>query len=126
MSTPEQPTNLNHTGLIDAVARESGVRRADVKAVLRAFFDVTGRALATGHKVRITNFGTLYRRVYKTTHNPKTLEATGPSASVGFRATGALSRWVKAGVPADTLAKAAKTWTTPKDAPTRDEFEFFG
>lgn len=105
---PIDTTNLNHGSLVRAVAAESGVSQAVVRAVLRAFFDVVGRTVANGHRVTVTNFGTWRRKVLSNTRNPQTGEAAGPSASVGFRSTGRLSVWAKAGQahPADTLAKA--------------------
>lgn len=103
-----ETTNLNHMALVRAVSAESGVSQAVVRAVLRATFDVIGRTVANGYKVRVTNFGTWRRKVLANTRNPQTGEAAGPSASVSFRSTGRLSVWAKAGQahPADTLAKA--------------------
>lgn len=96
--------------LVDAVAEESGFTRDEVKAVLRAFFDVVGRTVTGGFKVTVTNFGTWRRRVVNGTRNPQTGEPAGPTASVAFRPTGRLAEWVKSGTATDTLAKASKSY----------------
>jgi nucleoid DNA-binding protein len=106
MSTHTKATGyLNHTGLVDAVAAESGVDRETVGRVLRATFDVVGRTVSAGLEVRVTNFGTWSRRMIRATRNPQTGETSGPSASVGFRPTGRLTEWVKSGQPSATLKK---------------------
>jgi len=51
---------LNHTQLIEAVAVESGESKKIVEKVLRATFDVIGRAVIEKGRVTVTNFGTWY------------------------------------------------------------------
>lgn len=106
MTSTVQPSgDLNHMDLIAAVAAESGVSKAVVDKVLRATFDVIGRTVANNGRVKITNFGSWFRRIVPNTRNPQTGESLGPSATARFRASGKLADAVKAGVPADTLRK---------------------
>jgi nucleoid DNA-binding protein len=106
MSTQTQPSGaLNHGDLIRAVATESGVSQATVKAVLRATFNVIGRTVAGGHRVTVTNFGTWSRRAISSTRNPQTGQPAGPTATAVFRPTGRLSEWVRSGTPSGTLRK---------------------
>ena len=53
--------NLNHTDLINEVARESKKSPQTVDQVLRATFDVIGRHVVAGFRVNVSNFGTWYR-----------------------------------------------------------------
>lgn len=75
--------NLNHMGLVDAVAKESGLRREDVEKVLRAAFDVIGRTVIAGFRVSVTNFGTWHSHVLpgRTVRNPGTGETKHIDAS---------------------------------------------
>lgn len=68
--------SLNHMGLADAVAKESGLPRADVEKVLRVTFDVIGRTVIAGFRVTVTNFGTWHSHVLpkRTVRNPGTGE----------------------------------------------------
>lgn len=102
--------DMNHMGLVAAVAIEAGVSRDVAARVLRATLDVVGRTVANGHHVTVTNFGTWARKVIRGTRNPQTGEPGGPTATVTFRPTGKLSEWVKSGSAeaADTLAKSPK------------------
>lgn len=104
----EQAGNLNLTALIAAVASESGQTQATVRAVLRSTFDVIGRTVTSGHEVRVTNFGTWRRKAVTGTRNPQTGEPAGESATMAFRSSGLIRRWVRSGSPGATLAKAAK------------------
>lgn len=56
-----KPRNLTFTTLTEVVAAEAGVSLKTVVLVLRTFFDVVGRTVASGFRVNVTNFGTWYR-----------------------------------------------------------------
>lgn len=103
--TEQVPGDLNHMSLIRLVAEESGVKREDVAKVLRAMFDVVGRAVAQGSRVRIANFGSWLTRTVPNTRNPKTGESTGAVTVVRFRATGKLADAVKTGEIVGSLKK---------------------
>lgn len=54
--------DLNLIRLIEAVAEESGVSRADTSRVIRAMLDVVARTVSNLYRVRLTNFGTFAPR----------------------------------------------------------------
>jgi DNA-binding protein HU-beta len=56
----ERTRIMNHTQLIEAVAKESGESEKIVAKVLRATFDVIGRTVIEKGRVTVTNFGTWY------------------------------------------------------------------
>lgn len=67
---------MNKTELIEAIAKESGLKKKDAEAALVAFVDVVEKALADGEKVQLVGFGTFETktRAAREGRNPKTGE----------------------------------------------------
>ena len=67
---------MNKTELLNAVAKESGIKKSDVEAVVENFINIIQDAVAKGEKVQITGFGSFERkeRSERTIKNPRTGE----------------------------------------------------
>ena len=67
---------MNKAELIDALREESGLSRARAKEVVELFFDEMSNALASGDRVEIRGFCSIYVKQYKgySGRNPKTGE----------------------------------------------------
>ncbi len=65
---------MNKAQLIDAIAGESGLTKADAKKALDAFIKVTGDALKGGDRVALVGFGSfgVSERSARTGRNPQT------------------------------------------------------
>ena len=65
---------MNKAQLIDAIAGESGLTKADAKKALDAFVKVTGSALKGGDRVALVGFGSfgVSARSQRTGRNPQT------------------------------------------------------
>lgn len=65
---------MNKAELIDAIAAESGLTKADSKKALDAFLKATTNALKSGDKVTLVGFGTfsVATRAARTGRNPQT------------------------------------------------------
>jgi len=65
---------MNKAQLIDAIAGDSGLTKADSKKALDAFLKVTGNALKGGDRVTLVGFGTfgVSERSARTGRNPQT------------------------------------------------------
>ncbi len=65
---------MNKAELIDAIAAEQGISKADAKKALDGFIKVTGEALAKGDSVRLVGFGTfsVSERSARSGRNPRT------------------------------------------------------
>lgn len=65
---------MNKAELIDAIAAEAGLTKADSKKALDAFVKVTTHALASGDKISLIGFGTfsVSTRAARTGRNPQT------------------------------------------------------
>jgi DNA-binding protein HU-beta len=65
---------MNKAELIDAIASESGLTKADSKKALDAFMKVTGEALNKGERVALVGFGSfsVAQRSARTGRNPQT------------------------------------------------------
>jgi len=65
---------MNKAQLIDAIAGESGLTKADAKKALDAFVKVTGDALKGGDRVALVGFGSfgVSERSARTGRNPQT------------------------------------------------------
>ncbi len=65
---------MNKAELIDAIAAEAGLTKADSKKALDAFVKVTTNALASGDKISLIGFGTfsVSTRAARTGRNPQT------------------------------------------------------
>ena len=81
---------MNKTQLIDAVAKESGLKKRDVETLLENLTNVIVDEVAKGEKVQITGFGSFERksRGERTIKNPRTGEdmKVPPSKSPSFTA----------------------------------------
>ena len=76
---------MNKAQLIDAIAGDSGLTKADAKKALDAFLKVTGDALKSGDRVTLVGFGSfgVSERSARTGRNPQTgKEITIPSKKV--------------------------------------------
>jgi DNA-binding protein HU-beta len=90
---PVEVKTMNRTELVAALARRTGLSRAEARKVVKALFDpddgVIVRVLRRNRKVQITGFGVFEprRRKERLGHNPRTGEPIriSASASVGFR-----------------------------------------
>jgi DNA-binding protein HU-beta len=65
---------MNKAQLIDAIAGDSGLTKADAKKALDAFIKVTGGALKGGDRVALVGFGSfgVSERSARTGRNPQT------------------------------------------------------
>ncbi len=68
--------DLTKTDLIEAVAEDAQLSKADVQRVLDSITDTVGKALSRGKSVQITGFGTFERRhrAARKARNPQTGE----------------------------------------------------
>lgn len=74
---------MNKSELIDAVAEQSGLTKADTTKALNALIDTVGSAMKRGDDVVLVGFGTfsVKERAARTGRNPKTGEALQIAAS---------------------------------------------
>ena len=81
---------MNKTQLIDAVAKDSNLKKREVEAVVEKFIDIIIEEVASGEKVQITGFGSFERkeRGERNIKNPRTGEdmKVPPSKSPSFSA----------------------------------------
>jgi len=56
---------MNKTQLIDAVAKESNLKKREVEEVVEALLNTIMLKISEGEKVQITGFGTFERKVRK-------------------------------------------------------------
>jgi len=65
---------MNKAQLIDAIASEAGLTKADAKKALDAFIKVTGDSLKAGDRVALVGFGSfaVSERGARTGRNPQT------------------------------------------------------
>lgn len=65
---------MNKAQLIDAIAAEAKITKADAKKALDAFVKTTGNALKKGGRVSLVGFGsfTVIKRSARTGRNPQT------------------------------------------------------
>jgi len=65
---------MNKAQLIDAIAADAGISKAQAKAALDSFTGNIGSALASGNKVSLVGFGTfsVSHRAARTGRNPQT------------------------------------------------------
>jgi len=90
---------MNKTQLIDAMAADAGLSKADAKRALEAFVNVTTNALKGGDKVALVGFGSfsVNERNARTGRNPQTGATINIPAKkvVKFKAGAELSNTVK-------------------------------
>ncbi len=65
---------MNKTQLVDAIVKESGVKKNEVKMVIDTFTDVVAAELKKGGKVQMVGFGTfeVAQRAAREGRNPRT------------------------------------------------------
>ncbi len=65
---------MNKAQLIDAMAKDAGITKADAKRALDAFVDNTTKALKKGDRVALVGFGSfsISKRSARTGRNPQT------------------------------------------------------
>ncbi|MFB7589335.1 HU family DNA-binding protein [Streptomyces sp. NPDC056169] len=108
---------LSTTGLGEAVAAELDIPLADGSLAVQAVFNVIARAVAGGHSVAVTNFGTFLpvERAARIARNPQTGQpVTVPAnADVRFRVSPGLRATVRTADPESaTIRKSPKTVQT--------------
>lgn len=109
MPQAKQENDLTQEELLIRVARRSGVKRDDVRLVLRALYDEIARTLSLGGRIRITNFGS-FTAPLKTTRNPRT-GAYGPEKR--------FAHWTPTGLLRDVVAGSVAPGTLKKRNPPR-------
>ena len=74
---------MNKTELIEAIVKETGLKKKDAEAALAAFVGAVENALAKGEKVQLVGFGTFETktRAAREGRNPKTGETIKIAAS---------------------------------------------
>ncbi len=74
---------MNKTELIEAMAKNTGLTKADSERALKAFIEETTKALKKGDSVQLIGFGTfeVAKRAARTGRNPLTGEALKIKAS---------------------------------------------
>jgi DNA-binding protein HU-beta len=86
---------MNKAELIDAIAAESGLSKADAKRALDGFVSATGSALKSGDRISLVGFGSfsISNRPARTGRNPQTGKEIKISAKnvVRFKAGAELS-----------------------------------
>ena len=89
---------MNKTELIEAIAQEAGLSKADASRALGAMIEATTNAMASGDGVQLTGFGSfsVKERAARTGRNPQTGAAIQISASkvASFKAGKALKEAV--------------------------------
>jgi DNA-binding protein HU-beta len=65
---------MNKAELIEAIAKESGLTKADSKRVLDAFINTTSKSLKSGDRVALIGFGSfsISKRAARKGRNPQT------------------------------------------------------
>ena len=85
---------MNKSQLIEAVAQNSGLKKSQAEAAVKAFTDAVTEALKAGDKVQLVGFGTfeVRERAAKEGRNPKTGETIKIAATKvpAFKAGAAL------------------------------------
>ena len=86
---------MNKAELIDAIASESGLTKADAKKALDGFVTATASALKTGDRISLVGFGSfsVSNRAARTGRNPQTGKEINIAAKnvVRFKAGAELS-----------------------------------
>lgn len=89
---------MKKSEMIEALAKETGLTKADVEKVFNGTFNLFKDELAKGNNVAVAGFGTfkISERAARTGRNPQTGETIKikASKSVGFKAGSALKEIV--------------------------------
>ncbi|MES2555045.1 MAG: HU family DNA-binding protein [Bacteroidota bacterium] len=74
MKTFKKNQTMNKAELIDAIAAEAGLSKADAKKALDAFVTSTSKALKSGDRLSLVGFGSfsVSKREARTGRNPQT------------------------------------------------------
>ncbi len=90
---------MNKSELVDAIAKESKLSKADSEKALNAFINQTTKALKGGGNVALVGFGTfkISKRAARNGRNPQTGKAIKIAAKkvAKFKAGAALAKAVK-------------------------------
>ncbi|MFA7429846.1 MAG: HU family DNA-binding protein [Rhodospirillaceae bacterium] len=83
MYRPKESYSMNKSDLVDAVAADTGLTKADATKAVDALFDAVTGALKSGDEVRLVGFGTfaVSERAARTGKNPRTGEEIQIAAS---------------------------------------------
>lgn len=102
---------LNLTRLAEAVAAEQGVGVDRAQAFVQSVLDVIGRAVAEGHRVKLTNFATFEPSTHTMAAGALGGRVAVPTVvrTVRFRLNGKLHDAVRQHRPVTTLRKSSKT-----------------
>ncbi len=67
---------MNKSQLIDAIAKQSKIKKSDAKKAIDAFIEITNNALKTGERVSIIGLGafSILQKPSRTGRNPKSGE----------------------------------------------------
>src|SRR5438067_7751451 len=120
----ESVATLNKTELLDNVAKEAGVAKADAERVLNAFKDVLRGAVRSGDKVswpELGAFSVTHRKARKG-RNPRTGAAVNIPASraVKFSASSSWKEFLnKSGGTAGKRAAPARKASSKKTSPSK-------
>lgn len=89
---------MNKAQLVDAIAADAGISKAQAKKALEAFVKATGKALKGGDKIALVGFGSfsVAAKPARTGRNPRTGAAIKIAAKkvVKFKAGAELSKLV--------------------------------
>jgi DNA-binding protein HU-beta len=92
---------MNKTELVDALAADSGLTRADASRAVESFVTIVNKTLKKGDEVALTGFGkfSVVKRAARTGVNPRTGEKVKIKASKApkFTAGATLKQNVKGG-----------------------------
>lgn len=110
---PTRITNrLTTTTLIETVAADLGISKADAHEMVMVTFDAIARANASGHDVAVTNFGTFrsYKVKARQARNPQNGDIVTVPAhqKVGFRVSPTLADAVQRRDRGASIRKAPK------------------
>jgi nucleoid DNA-binding protein len=114
MTKIHTPTgDLNNTLLAKLIEEEAGLDAGQGDRVLQATLDIIGRHVAAGYRVKLTNFGSFFRRdvrIPPASGFGKIRDTELPKAvrRARFTSSGLFADAVRAGVPARTLRKRGK------------------
>ena len=90
---------MNKSQLIDAIASEAGLTKAQAKKALEAFVTTTGKVLKSGDKIALVGFGSfsVAKKPARTGRNPRTGQAIkiGAKKVVKFKPGAELTSIVK-------------------------------
>jgi DNA-binding protein HU-beta len=78
---------VNKSELVESVAEQAGLSKADAERAVNAFIDSVQNSVAGGDKVTVPGFGSwsASRRAARTGRNPRTGEPVQIAASMGVK-----------------------------------------